>query len=85
MAIAELMVMFNDINFPLPKINDLVKIRNENVNNGRERFWVKVVRILDNIFQGIIDNDLVDTTHYDCGDKIIFKLEDILDIYPHKD
>jgi hypothetical protein len=75
--------MINDNDFAKPKINDSVKITNIDVNNGHERFWVTLERIIDNKCQGIVDNDLIDKSKYDFGSKIDFSLNDILSIYPH--
>lgn len=74
--------VMNDIDFTFPKINDNVKITHKYVNSGRERFWVTVSRILDKTVEGIVDNDLVNSSHFKFGDKIIFNFNDILSILP---
>lgn len=77
------MNMINDNHYPKPKIKDSVKITHPKVNDGRERFWVTIERILNDECQGIVDNELVDKSNYDYGSKIYFKISDVLSIYPH--
>lgn len=77
--------MSNDCKFILPRGGDLVKIRHKDVMRKREKFWVRVIRIIDKTVEGVIDNDLVDKSCYDYGSKIKFNADDIITIYQHKE
>jgi uncharacterized protein YegJ (DUF2314 family) len=70
--------------FCAPSIEELKTINTGfivKVSNGQERFWVKVVKIDKDLITGIIDNNLISTEGYDCGDTISFTTDKVYDIY----
>lgn len=67
------------------KINDLVKLifteENDNPEIMPERMWVKITEINEDNFKGILDNDPYYLKSIKCGDEVVFKSENIIDIY----
>jgi len=48
------------------------------ISNGKERFWVKVIKIIDGVVTGTIDNELDDTSKYDFGDTVSFPIGNVI-------
>ena len=48
------------------------------ISNGKERFWVKVIKIIDGVVTGTIDNELDDTSKYDFGDTVSFSIGKVI-------
>ncbi|MEI0747622.1 DUF2314 domain-containing protein [Brachyspira pulli] len=67
------------------KVNDLVKLifveENDNPETMPERMWVKIIKINKDNFIGILDNDPYYIESVKYGDEIVFKIENIIDIY----
>ncbi|OEJ12998.1 hypothetical protein BFL38_00060 [Brachyspira hampsonii] len=62
------------------KPDDYVKLIFTEENAVPERMWVKITNINGNNFTGILDNDPYCLKSVKCGDKIVFKTENIIDI-----
>lgn len=56
-----------------PMLGKFVKL-----DNGKERFFVKVVKKMDDDIYGRVDNKLISPSRYDVGDIIIFKKNNIV-------
>ncbi|MEI0563965.1 DUF2314 domain-containing protein [Brachyspira pulli] len=67
------------------KVNDLVKLifveENDNPETMPERMWVKIIKINKDNFIGILDNYPYYIESVKYGDEIVFKIENIIDIY----
>lgn len=67
------------------KVNDLVKLifveKNGNPETVPERMWVKIIEINKDDFVGILDNKPYYIESIKYGDEIVFKIENIIDIY----
>lgn len=67
------------------KVNDLVKLifveENDNPETMPERMWVKIIKINKDNFIGILDNNPYYIESVKYGDEIVFKIENIIDIY----
>lgn len=67
------------------KVNDLVKLifveKNDSPETIPERMWVKIIEINKDNFVGILDNKPYYIESVKYGDKIVFKIENIIDIY----
>lgn len=79
--------------FSVPDEASIAKIKNRSIvkiASRSQRFWVVVKSVKNNdrkdplkwTFLGAIDNDLVGTRKYKCGDLIQFKGYHILNIHP---
>ena len=73
--------------FQAPTMDDLKGVRigsSVKVCTGRERFWVLVTRIEDDVIKGMVDNDLVCEEHgLKCGDEITFEKRHIYITMPN--
>ena len=67
------------------KVNDLVKLifveKNGSPETIPERMWVKIIEINKDNFVGILDNKPYYIESIKYGDEIVFKVENIIDIY----
>ncbi|WP_157151709.1 DUF2314 domain-containing protein [Brachyspira sp. SAP_772] len=67
------------------KVNDLVKLifveENDSSETIPERMWVKIIEINKDNFVGILDNNPYYIESIKYGDEIVFKVENIIDIY----
>ncbi|ADG71726.1 DUF2314 domain-containing protein [Brachyspira murdochii] len=63
------------------KLDDYVKLIFTEENAVPERMWVKITNINGDNFTGILDNDPYCLKSVKCGDKIVFKTENIIDTY----
>lgn len=61
------------------KDGDYVKLIFAEENTAAERMWVKITEINGDNFIGILDNDPYGLKSVKCGDKIVFKTENIID------
>lgn len=52
------------------------------INNGRERFWTLIQSVQKDELVGQVNNDLVATEKYRCGDYVRFSRRHIWDVLP---
>jgi len=81
---AQLMARKHSGTFEVPTQDELNNLKPSNfvkVCAFRERFWVEIEEINDEIITGRIDNDLVMTDEIKFDDVITFKKENIYAIF----
>ncbi|KAF0976431.1 hypothetical protein FDP41_004330 [Naegleria fowleri] len=75
--------------FSAPSVADLMKVKSGSmvkVCDGQERFWVEVLKKGSlKYLVGRIDNGLVGGQEYSYGDWILFKRENIYEIYEEEE
>lgn len=64
----------------LVKLIFIIKNRKEN-NPRAERMWVKIEKIFQKGYSGVLDNDPIYFSDLKAGDTIIFRPENIVSIY----
>lgn len=80
---AQLMQINNYETFDAPTPEELGSLEPEGyvqICNEKERFWVKITEIEDDIISGVIDNNLVEDHGYNLGDEVEFEKRHIYKI-----
>ncbi|EFC38885.1 predicted protein [Naegleria gruberi] len=67
--------------FGAPSREELNSIQKGSLVKIEERFWVKVLKVSAKYLIGIIDNDLVSGQDYTLGDLILFKKNEVYEVF----